>query len=82
MDGVVEGGVSTFDESMLTGEPTASRRVRGGGDGGTVNGLRDVTVTAARVNQDTLVFQVAEMVERGAARAFRFSGPWTASRGG
>ncbi|HSQ55975.1 MAG TPA: heavy metal translocating P-type ATPase, partial [Gemmata sp.] len=65
VDGIIREGTSTFDESMLTGEPTLIEKGPGAEVmAGTLNGLRDVTVETARVTRDTLVYQVAAMVER------------------
>jgi Cu+-exporting ATPase len=63
-DGVVISGVSSVDESMITGEvdPVNKRE----GDvvvGGTVNGLGTMVMRAARVGADTALSQIVRLVE-------------------
>jgi Cu+-exporting ATPase len=63
VDGVVLDGVSTVDESMVTGEPipvekTATAQVTGG----TVNGTGTFVMRADRVGSDTLLAQIVRMV--------------------
>lgn len=63
VDGVVLEGVTSIDESMVTGEPipvekTPDSRVTGG----TVNGSGSVVMRAERVGGDTLLAQIVRMV--------------------
>ena len=63
MDGVIENGSSSVDESMVTGEPipvekTAGSRVTGG----TVNGTGAFVMTAERVGAETLLARIVKMV--------------------
>jgi P-type Cu+ transporter len=63
VDGVVEKGSSSLDESMVTGEsiPVA----RGPGDpviGATINGTGSLVMRAQRVGEDTLLAQIVRMV--------------------
>ena len=63
VDGVVLEGVSSVDESMVTGEPipvekTAGDRVIGA----TVNGNGSLVMQAERVGSETLLSQIVQMV--------------------
>jgi Cu+-exporting ATPase len=63
VDGIVEDGRTSVDESMLTGEPipvekTAGSRVTGG----TINGTGSFVMVAERVGSDTLLAQIVRMV--------------------
>lgn len=63
LDGVVTKGVSTIDESMITGEaiPIEIRE----GDrviGGTINQNGSLIMTVAKVGKDTLLAQIVELV--------------------
>jgi Cu+-exporting ATPase len=63
VDGVVEDGRSSVDESMVTGEPipvekTAGEKVVGG----TINGTGALVMQAQRVGSDTLLAQIVKMV--------------------
>ena len=63
VDGVVEEGQSTVDESMLTGEPIPVEK--GPGEpvsGGTVNGSGSFVMRAERVGAETLLAQIVRMV--------------------
>ena len=63
VDGVVVGGVSSVDESMITGEPIPVEKVVGDHvTGGTLNGTGGLVITAARVGRDTLLAQIVKMV--------------------
>ncbi len=76
-DGVVEGGTSAVDASMLTGEPVPVEV--GPGDtvtGATVNAGGRLVVRATRVGADTRLAQMARLVEdaqSGKARAQRLA---------
>jgi len=63
-DGVVTGGTSHVDESMLTGEATPVRKSEGDGvTGGTVNGVGALRFRATAVGTDTVLAQIVRMVE-------------------
>ncbi|HEY2298932.1 MAG TPA: heavy metal translocating P-type ATPase [Jatrophihabitantaceae bacterium] len=64
-DAVVIDGVSTVDESMLTGEALPVDKTVGGEvTGGTLNGSGRVVVRATRVGADTALAQLTALVER------------------
>ncbi len=63
VDGVIQNGASSVDESMLTGEPipvekTAGSRVTGGA----VNGTGAFVMIAERVGGETLLARIVKMV--------------------
>lgn len=63
VDGEIDEGRSTVDESMLTGEPMAVEK--GPGDevfGGTVNQTGSFLMRADRVGRDTVLSQIVDMV--------------------
>ena len=64
VDGVVEEGASTVDESMLTGE-SAPIEKRQGSDvyGATINGSGSLTFRATRVGRDTMLAGIIRVVE-------------------
>jgi P-type Cu+ transporter len=63
VDGVVVEGLTSIDESMVTGEPVPVEKVTGSRvTGGTVNGTGSVIMRAERVGADTLLSQIVRMV--------------------
>ena len=63
VDGVVEEGTSSVDESMISGEPMPVEK--GAGDrvtGATVNGTGTLVMRADRVGSETLLAQIVRMV--------------------
>ncbi len=63
VDGTVQEGRSSVDESMISGEPVPVEKV--GGDkltGATINGTGSLIMTAERVGKDTMLSQIVEMV--------------------
>jgi Cu+-exporting ATPase len=63
VDGVVTDGVTTIDESMVTGEPIPVEKATGATvTGGTVNGTGSFVMEARRVGRDTLLAQIVRMV--------------------
>ncbi len=65
VDGVVQDGVSTVDEAMLTGESLPVEK--GAGDpatGGTLNGAGLLTLRATRVGRDTALAGIIRLVEQ------------------
>jgi Cu+-exporting ATPase len=63
VDGIVMEGLSSIDESMVTGEPIPVEK--GEGDrviGATVNGTGSLVMKAEKVGSDTLLSQIVQMV--------------------
>jgi len=63
VDGTVEEGRSSVDESMITGEPIPVEK--GSGDtviGGTINGTGGFVLRAGRVGSETVLARIVEMV--------------------
>ena len=64
VDGIVEDGASTIDESMLTGESARVNKLSGSEVyGGSVNGTGSFTFRATRVGRDTMLSSIARLVE-------------------
>ncbi len=65
VDGVVVGGSSSVDESMLTGEPMPQEKAVGSEvTGATINGNGTLVVRATRVGAESTLSRIVEMVER------------------
>ena len=63
VDGEVEEGRSSVDESMLTGEPVPVEKSVGDKvTGATINGTGMLVVRATRVGEDTMLAQIVRMV--------------------
>ena len=63
VDGVIENGASSVDESMITGEPIPAEKTAGSRvTGGTVNGTGAFVMTAERVGAATLLARIVKMV--------------------
>ncbi len=63
VDGVVLEGVSSIDESMVTGEPIPVEKIASDKvTGGTVNGTGGLVMRAERVGADTLLSQIVRLV--------------------
>jgi Cu+-exporting ATPase len=63
VDGVVQTGRTSIDESMITGEPVPVEKSPGERvTGGTLNGTGSVVVRAERVGADTLLAQIIALV--------------------
>lgn len=64
VDGIVVGGASFVDESMISGEPVPVEKTEGATvSGGTVNGTGALVVQATAVGDDTVLAQIVRMVE-------------------
>ncbi len=64
VDGVVESGSSSVDESMLTGESAPVAKLAGSEVyGATVNGRGGITFTATHVGRDTMLANIVRLVE-------------------
>ncbi len=63
VDGTLDEGHSSVDESMISGEPIPVEKRRGDTViGGTVNGTGGFVMTATNVGEDTLLSQIVKMV--------------------
>lgn len=63
VDGVVESGFSSVDESMVTGEPIPVEKAQGSKlIGATINGTGTLLLRAEKVGKDTLLSQIVQMV--------------------
>jgi Cu+-exporting ATPase len=63
VDGVVVEGMTTVDESMVTGEPIPVEKISTSKvTGGTVNGTGTFVMEAQRVGSDTLLAQIVRLV--------------------
>ena len=64
VDGIVQDGNSTVDESMLTGEAMpVPKKVRDEVIGGTVNKMGSFVFEATKIGEDTVVAQIIALVE-------------------
>ncbi len=64
VDGIVAGGASAVDESMLTGEPLpVAKKVGDEVVAGTINTTGSITFRATRVGKDTALGQIVRLVE-------------------
>jgi len=63
VDGIVEEGTSSVDESMISGEPIPIEKIVGSTVvGGTINGTGSFVMRAQKVGRDTLLAQIVQMV--------------------
>jgi len=63
VDGVIDEGSSSLDESMVTGEPLAVKKDQGDEvTGGTLNKSGSFIMNAERVGRDTVLAQIVQMV--------------------
>ena len=64
VDGVVQDGSSTVDESMLTGEAMpVTKKTRDEVIGGTINKMGSFVFEATKIGEDTVVAQIIRLVE-------------------
>ncbi|MEQ1952819.1 heavy metal translocating P-type ATPase [Mesorhizobium sp. CN2-181] len=65
VDGIVEDGRSSVDESMLTGEPLPIEKAKGDAlTGGTLNRNGTLVIRAEKVGADTMLSRIVEMVAK------------------
>ncbi|MCB0686543.1 MAG: heavy metal translocating P-type ATPase [Saprospiraceae bacterium] len=63
VDGIIEEGESTIDESMITGEPVpVSKNIGDKVSAGTINGKQTFVLKAKKVGSETLLAQIIQMV--------------------
>jgi len=63
VDGVIEKGESSLDESMITGEPIPVDKMEGDKvSSGTINGNKSFIMKAEKVGNETLLAQIIKMV--------------------
>ncbi|SDS03338.1 Cu2+-exporting ATPase [Gillisia sp. Hel1_33_143] len=63
VDGVIEKGETSIDESMITGEPIPVDKAEGDKiTSGTINGNQTFTMKAEKVGDETLLSQIVKMV--------------------
>lgn len=63
VDGVVQDGRSSVDESMISGEPVPVEKVAGDQvTGATINGTGSLIIEATRVGSETMLAQIVGMV--------------------
>lgn len=63
VDGTIEKGASSLDESMITGEPIPVDKTEGDKvSSGTINGNQSFTMKAEKVGNETLLAQIIKMV--------------------
>ncbi len=63
IDGEITDGLSSIDESMITGEPIPVEKSKGDKViGATINGTGSLIIVAEKVGSDTLLSQIAKMV--------------------
>lgn len=65
VDGAIQEGESSIDESMITGEPMPVHKSTGDKvNSGTINGKQSFLMKAERVGSDTLLSQIIDMVNK------------------
>jgi P-type Cu2+ transporter len=72
LDGVVRQGTSEADESLVTGESNPVEKSIGSEViGGSLNGLGSLVVEVTRIGQETVIAQIARLVEQAQAATAR-----------
>lgn len=65
VDGFIEEGETSIDESMITGEPVpVEKTIDDKVSAGTINGNQSIVMVAQKVGKDTLLSQIIEMVNK------------------
>ena len=65
LDGIVRSGTTEVDESLVTGESRPVVRSAGGSViGGSLNGLGTIVIEVTHTGRETVLAQIAELVER------------------
>ena len=65
VDGTIQEGESSIDESMITGEPMpVHKSVKDKVSSGTINGKQSFIMKAERIGSDTLLSQIIDMVNK------------------
>ncbi|GGK11170.1 copper-translocating P-type ATPase [Yeosuana aromativorans] len=65
VDGTIQQGESSIDESMITGEPMpVHKSVKDKVSSGTINGKQSFIMKAERIGSDTLLSQIIDMVNK------------------
>ncbi len=68
LDGIVRQGTSEADESLVTGESSPVEKSIGSEViGGSLNGLGSLIVEVTRIGQETIIAQIARLVEQAQA---------------
>jgi Cu+-exporting ATPase len=63
VDGMIEEGATSVDESMITGESIPVEKTTGARvTGGTINGTGGIVMVAERVGRDTMLARIVQMV--------------------
>lgn len=74
VDGILETGSSTFDESVLTGESDPRHRTPGDAVlGGSINGDQPVVIRVSRCSRDSTVSEIQRLTRRGLGSRPRFA---------
>jgi len=68
LDGIVRDGISEVDESLVTGESKPVEKLPGMDViGGSMNGLGTIILEVARIGKETILSQIARLVENAQA---------------
>jgi Cu2+-exporting ATPase len=81
LDGIVRQGTSEADESLITGESRPVEKSNGSNViGGSLNGLGSLVVEVTRIGQETVIAQIARLVEQAQAATAPIRGSQTEYR--